>query len=103
MLGNICGHMALFKWSVDNVAFGSGGGLLQKVNRDTQKCAYKCSWAEVDGVARNVQKNPISVRDSNNNNNLQPQVLACLYPCYIITRGRTLYSIPMCADGALHC
>eukprot|EP00729_Bicosta_minor_P003355 gene3355-28130_t len=60
MLGNICGHMALFKWSVDNVAFGSGGGLLQKVNRDTQKCAYKCSWAEVDGVARNVQKNPIS-------------------------------------------
>lgn len=60
MLANICGHMALFKWSVDNVAFGSGGGLLQKVNRDTQKCAYKCSWVEVDGVARDVQKNPIT-------------------------------------------
>jgi nicotinamide phosphoribosyltransferase len=60
MLKNICGHLALFGWSVDNVAFGSGGGLLQKVNRDTQKCAYKCSWVEVDGVARDVQKNPIS-------------------------------------------
>jgi hypothetical protein len=60
MLANICGHLELFGWSVDNVAFGSGGGLLQKVNRDTQRCAYKCSWAEVDGVARDVQKNPIS-------------------------------------------
>jgi len=60
MLANICGHLELFGWSVDNVAFGSGGGLLQKVNRDTQKCAYKCSWAVVDGKERNVQKNPIS-------------------------------------------
>merc|ERR1719272_1101266 len=60
MLANICGHLELFGWSVDNVAFGSGGGLLQKVNRDTQKCAYKCSWVEVDGVARDVQKNPIT-------------------------------------------
>ena len=32
------------KWSADNIAFGSGGGLLQKLNRDTQKCAFKASY-----------------------------------------------------------
>jgi nicotinamide phosphoribosyltransferase len=30
-------------FSADNLAFGMGGGLLQQVNRDTQKFAYKCS------------------------------------------------------------
>ena len=30
-------------WAAENVAFGSGGALLQKLNRDTQKCAFKCS------------------------------------------------------------
>jgi nicotinamide phosphoribosyltransferase len=37
------------QWSVENLVFGSGGGLLQKVNRDTQKCALKCSYCEVGG------------------------------------------------------
>jgi nicotinamide phosphoribosyltransferase len=30
-------------WSADNVAFGMGGGLLQKIDRDTQSVAMKCS------------------------------------------------------------
>lgn len=47
-------------WSIDNVAFGSGGGLLQKLNRDTQKFAFKCSSAVVDGKARDVFKKPIT-------------------------------------------
>ena len=37
------------KWSLDNVIFGSGGGLLQKMNRDTQKCAFKCCMAKING------------------------------------------------------
>ena len=37
------------KWSLDNVTFGSGGALLQKMNRDTQRCAYKCCLATIDG------------------------------------------------------
>ena len=37
------------KWSADNVAFGSGGALLQRLHRDTQKCAYKCSYAIING------------------------------------------------------
>lgn len=47
-------------WSADNVAFGSGGGLLQKVNRDTQKFAFKCTAIEVNGAWRVVYKDPIT-------------------------------------------
>ena len=45
-------------WSADNLAFGSGGGLLQDCNRDTQRFAMKCSYVEVSGVARDVYKRP---------------------------------------------
>jgi len=47
-------------WGADNLAFGSGGALLQKLNRDTQKCAFKCSYAMIDGEGVNVQKDPIT-------------------------------------------
>merc|ERR1712087_622291 len=47
-------------WAAGNVAFGSGGALLQKINRDTQKCAFKCCEAIVDGKPRNVFKDPIT-------------------------------------------
>jgi nicotinamide phosphoribosyltransferase len=47
-------------YSASNIAFGSGGGLLQKVNRDTQKWAFKCCNAIVNGVAVDVRKNPVT-------------------------------------------
>lgn len=47
-------------WSADNIAFGCGGGLLQKVDRDTQKFAMKCSSMKVDGVWIDVFKDPIT-------------------------------------------
>jgi nicotinic acid phosphoribosyltransferase len=47
-------------WSADNLAFGSGGGLLQKVNRDTSKYAFKCSQAIIDGEEIEVYKDPIT-------------------------------------------
>lgn len=47
-------------WSADNVAFGSGGGLLQKLDRDTQRFAFKCSYVEVDGQGRDVFKKPVT-------------------------------------------
>jgi nicotinamide phosphoribosyltransferase len=46
--------------SADNLAFGSGGGLLQMVNRDTQCFAFKCSSVTVKGHERDVFKNPIT-------------------------------------------
>lgn len=43
-------------WSAENLVFGSGGALIQKLDRDTQKCAYKCSYVEVDGHGVDVFK-----------------------------------------------
>lgn len=37
------------KWSADNIVFGTGGALLQKLDRDTQKCAFKCSHVVING------------------------------------------------------
>lgn len=47
-------------FSASNIAFGIGGSLLQKVNRDTLKFAYKCSAIMVDGKLRDVYKQPIT-------------------------------------------
>jgi len=46
--------------SASNIAFGIGGSLLQKVNRDTMKFAYKCSAIVVDGELREVYKQPVT-------------------------------------------
>ncbi|VDI78469.1 nicotinamide phosphoribosyltransferase [Mytilus galloprovincialis] len=48
-LGAVLENMKKNRWSADNVVFGSGGALLQQVDRDTQKCAFKCSYAVVNG------------------------------------------------------
>lgn len=48
-LQQICHDLQKAQFSLDNVVFGSGGALLQKLNRDTQRCAYKCCLAIIDG------------------------------------------------------
>ncbi len=45
-------------WSMDCITFGSGGGLLQDCNRDTQSFAMKCAYSVVDGEERDVYKRP---------------------------------------------
>jgi nicotinamide phosphoribosyltransferase len=52
--------MAEGGWAADNLAFGSGGALLQKMHRDTQKCAFKCSYALINGNDVDVVKDPIT-------------------------------------------
>ena len=47
-------------FSASNVAFGMGGALLQKVNRDTQKFALKCSSVLKDDTWFDVYKDPIT-------------------------------------------
>lgn len=49
-------------WAVDNLAFGMGGGLLQQVDRDTQKFAMKASAIRINGVWKDVYKDPITDR-----------------------------------------
>ena len=48
------------RYSAENLAFGMGGGLLQKVDRDTQKFAMKCSAVVADGKCIEVYKEPIT-------------------------------------------
>ena len=60
MLDRILAAIRQAGWSADNIAFGSGGGLLQKLNRDTQKFAFKCSSATIGDEVRDVFKQPIT-------------------------------------------
>jgi len=51
-------------YSASNLGFGMGGGLLQMVNRDTQKFAFKCAAARIGGGISaewvDVSKDPIT-------------------------------------------
>lgn len=48
------------EYSASNIAFGMGGALLQKVDRDVQKFAYKCSSVWIDGREVDVYKDPVT-------------------------------------------
>lgn len=56
---NILAALLANGWSADNIAFGMGGALLQQLNRDTQKFAFKCSAVTVNGEDRDVWKDPV--------------------------------------------
>ena len=60
MLGTVLEAMEATEWSADNIAFGSGGGLLQKMDRDTQRFAFKCSAVKIDNEWRDVLKDPVT-------------------------------------------
>ncbi|MGO4262385.1 nicotinate phosphoribosyltransferase [Lysobacter sp. TAB13] len=49
-----------YGYATDNLAFGMGGALLQRLDRDTQKFALKCSAARVNGEWIDVYKDPIT-------------------------------------------
>jgi len=54
----IIANMKAAGFSLENLAFGMGGGLLQQVNRDTQQFAQKCSAIQIDGKWQDVFKQP---------------------------------------------
>lgn len=56
---NILGNLLVNGWSAENMVFGMGGGLLQKVNRDTQRFAFKCSAQKRDNVWHDIFKEPL--------------------------------------------
>jgi len=53
---NMLGAMTDANYSAKNVVYGMGGGLLQKVNRDTLSSAIKSSAQNVDGQWHDVWK-----------------------------------------------
>ena len=59
MTEEILEKMKMAGWSADNIAFGCGGALLQKLNRDTCKFAFKCSSILVGSENRDVYKQPV--------------------------------------------
>ena len=60
-LGLILAAVEKAGWAAENLAFGSGGALLQKMHRDTQKCAFKCSEiAKKGGATTLVFKDPVT-------------------------------------------
>lgn len=59
-IATILEALKIRKISAENIAFGMGGELLQKVNRDTQKFAMKASAIQIDGEWQDVYKDPIT-------------------------------------------
>lgn len=44
------------RWSIENIAFGSGGALLQKLTRDLLNCSFKCSYVVTNGLGVSVER-----------------------------------------------
>ena len=56
----VLGNILAMNYSADNVIFGSGGSLLQKVSRDSYNFAMKASAILVDDNWVGIAKNPIT-------------------------------------------
>ncbi|WP_020396467.1 nicotinate phosphoribosyltransferase [Thiolinea disciformis] len=59
-MGIILEHIKQHGFSTENVAFGMGAGLLQKVNRDTLNFAMKASAIRISNQWQDVYKQPIT-------------------------------------------
>ena len=47
------------KYCTEGMVFGMGGALLQRLNRDTARFAFKCSAQKHAGEWVDIQKNPL--------------------------------------------
>lgn len=59
-INKILSKLSQLMFSADNVIFGMGGALLQRIDRDTLKFAMKCSSARINGKMVDVYKDPIT-------------------------------------------
>jgi len=59
-IGDLYAKIVDLGWAAENLTVGSGGGLLQKVNRDTCGFAFKASEVTVDGEVRPISKTPVT-------------------------------------------
>lgn len=60
MVGEVLAEIKQQKWSADNLTFGCGGGLLQKVDRGTNDFTFKCSAVRRSGVWKDAYKKPVT-------------------------------------------
>ena len=60
-IGHLIEALVQQDWSLDNIAMGMGGGLLQQLNRDTMRFAMKANAMQAaDGTWVDVSKSPAS-------------------------------------------
>jgi nicotinamide phosphoribosyltransferase len=59
-IDDVLSYLKRAGYSASNIAFGMGGGLLQKLDRDTQRFAFKTSQLVVDEERRDVCKTPLT-------------------------------------------
>ena len=57
-IDDVCYLVTKNGFSIESLVFGMGGGLLQKVNRDTQRFAFKCSAQYRNGEWIDIWKEP---------------------------------------------
>jgi nicotinamide phosphoribosyltransferase len=57
---NMVSQLTRKGWSMSNWGFGMGGALLQQLNRDTLRFAFKCSAIDRGGVWHDVWKDPVT-------------------------------------------
>lgn len=63
MMKGLCAMIENLGYAAETVVYGSGGGLLQKVNRDTYSFAQKTSAMKINGVWVDTVKSPITSPD----------------------------------------
>jgi nicotinamide phosphoribosyltransferase len=56
----LCKMIALLGYAAETLVYGSGGGLLQKVNRDTYSFAQKTSAMKINGEWVDTVKDPVT-------------------------------------------
>jgi nicotinamide phosphoribosyltransferase len=60
MIVKLCEMVKQLGFSAEMLVYGSGGGLIQKVNRDTYSFAQKTSAMKINGLWVDTVKNPIT-------------------------------------------
>lgn len=68
---NILFAMRNAGWASDNGIFGCGGGLLQKINRDVQRFAFKCAAQMRNGEWVDVFKKPLDISKASKHGRLK--------------------------------
>lgn len=70
-IGDILENFKRNKISTENIVFGCGAGLLQRINRDTMRCAFKCSAQQRNNVWYDICKNPLDYTKASKKGKLQ--------------------------------
>jgi nicotinamide phosphoribosyltransferase len=83
------------------LVFGMGGGLLQKVNRDTLRFAIKCSAVERDGQWQNVQKNPLDQTKKSKAGRVTPDTGCVVFENGVICQQETFEKIRQRAESVV--